>query len=125
MRQQSVLIKDVSTGTVETRISKLWNQEAKSTKTVERHHIEARETKSMVGKYQKFQKNFLEDKHTRLPRGQTTDKYNCNHNELLKEISPGEVPKQHAQINYKSIRNSKCETTRAKNTIEQKVSQSS
>ena len=47
---------DVSTGTVETRISKLWNQEAKSTKSVERHNIEARETKSMVRKYQKFQK---------------------------------------------------------------------
>ena len=53
--------KDVSTGTIETRISKLWNQEAKSMKTVERHNIEAREMKSMVRKYQKFQ-NFLEDK---------------------------------------------------------------
>ena len=42
---------------------------------------------------------------------------NCNHNKLLKEISPGEVPNYHAQINYKSTRDNKCETTRAKNTI--------
>ena len=81
--------KDVSTGTVETRILKLWNQEAKSTKTVGRHNIETRETKSMVRKYQKFQ-NFLEDKTYKTFTKSTTD--NCNCNELLKEISPGEVP---------------------------------
>ena len=50
---------------------------------------------------------------------------NCNCNELLKEISPGEVPNQHMQINYKSTLDNKCETTRAKNTIKRKVSQSS
>ena len=71
----------------------------------------------MVRKYQKFQ-IFSKTKHTRLSQSQTTDNYNCNHNELLKEISPGEVPKQHVQINYKSTRDNKCETTGAKNTIE-------
>ena len=45
---------------------------------------------------------------------------NCNHSELLKEISPGEVPNQHTQINYKSTCDNKCETTRAKSTIKQK-----
>ena len=48
---------------------------------------------------------------------------NCNHSELLKENSPGEVPNEQPQINYKSTRDNKCETTRAKNTIKQKVSQ--
>ena len=41
----------------------------------------------------------------------------CNHGELLKEISPGEVPNKQPQINYKSARDNKCETTKAKNTI--------
>ena len=50
---------DISTGTVETRILKWQNQEAKSTKTVGRHNTETREIKLMVRKYQKFQnKNF-------------------------------------------------------------------
>ena len=80
--------KDVSTGAM-TRILKLQNQEAKSTKTVGRHNIETRETKSMVRKYQKFQ-NFLENKTYKTFMKSTTD--NCNRNELLKEISPGEVP---------------------------------
>ena len=80
---------DVSIGTIETRISKLRNQEAKSTKTVRRHNTEARKTKSMVRKYQKFP-NFLENKTCKTPTKSTMD--NCNRNELLKEISPGEVP---------------------------------
>ena len=81
--------KDISTGTVETRISKLQNQEAKSTKTVRRHNIETREMKLMVRKYQKFQ-NFLENQTYKTHMRSTT--HNCNCNELLKEISPGEVP---------------------------------
>ena len=43
----------------------------------------------MVRKYQKFQ-NFLEYKTYKTFTKSTID--NCNHNELLKEISPGEVP---------------------------------
>ena len=43
----------------------------------------------MVRKYQKFQ-NFLENETYRTPTKSTMD--NCNHNELLKAISPGEVP---------------------------------
>ena len=62
--------KDVSTGTVETRISKLRNQEAKSTKTVGRHNIETRETKQMVRKYQKFQNFSQNQKPTRLTQSQ-------------------------------------------------------
>ena len=65
------------------------NQEANSTKTVKRHNTEIRKTKSMVRKYQKFQ-NFLKDKTYKTFTKSTTD--NCNHNEPLKEISPGEVP---------------------------------
>ena len=42
----------------------------------------------MVRKYQKFQ-NFLENKTYKTFTKSTTD--NCNCNELLKEISPGEV----------------------------------
>ena len=42
---------------------------------------------------------------------------NCNHSKLLKEISPGEVQNEHAQINYTSTGDNKCERTRAKNTI--------
>ena len=80
--------KDISTGAM-TRISKLRNKEAKSTKTVGRHNTETREMKSMVRKYQKFQ-NFLEDKTHKASTKSTMD--NCNYNELLKEISPGEVP---------------------------------
>ena len=84
--------KDISTGTVETRISKLWNQEAKSTKAVGRHNIETREMKQMVRKYQKFQKKFSKTKNLQDSHKLTTNNYNCNHNKLLKEISPGEVP---------------------------------
>ena len=43
----------------------------------------------MVRKYQKFQ-NFLKDKTHKASTKPTTD--NCNYNELLKKISPGEVP---------------------------------
>ena len=68
----------------------------------------------MVRKYQKFQ-IFLKDNTYKTPTKSTTD--NCNCNELLKDISPGEVPNQHVQIYYKSTRDNKCETTRAKNTI--------
>ena len=42
---------------------------------------------------------------------------NYNHSELLKENSPGEVPNKQPQKNYKSTRDNKCETTRAKSTI--------
>ena len=80
---------DISTGTVETRILKLQNQEAKSTKTVRRHNTETRKMKSMVRKYQKFQ-IFPKDKTYKTSTKWTKD--NCNCNELLKEISPGEVP---------------------------------
>ena len=50
---------------------------------------------------------------------------NCNHSEPLKENGLGEVPNKQPQINYKSTHDNKCETTRAKNTIKRKVSQSS
>ena len=72
-----------------TRISKLRNQEAKSTKTVGRHNTETRKTKSVVRKYQKFQ-NFLKNITYKTPTNSTND--NCNCNKLLKEISPREVP---------------------------------
>ena len=63
------VVTDISTGTVETRISKLWNQEAKSTKTVRRHNTKTRKIKLMVRKYQKFQ-IFSKKKVTRLLRSQ-------------------------------------------------------
>ena len=44
----------------------------------------------MVRRYQKFQFFFLENKTYKTSAKSTTD--NCNYNELLKEISPGEVP---------------------------------
>ena len=65
------VLRDVSTGAIETRISELWNQEAKSTKTVGRHNTETREMKLMERKHQKFQnflkrKNFREANHGQL-----------------------------------------------------------
>ena len=45
----------------------------------------------MVRKYQKFQ-IFLKNKTYKTFTKSTTDNNNCNCNELLKEISPGEVP---------------------------------
>ena len=74
----------------------------------------------MVRKHQKFQKNFLKTL-KQLLRKPTTNNY--NHCELLKENSPREVSNKQPQINYKSTCNNKCETTRAKNTTKQKVSQ--
>ena len=97
----SVLM-DVSTGTVETRISKLRNREANSTKitkTVRRHNTETREMKLMVRKRQKFQKKFQRKTHKAAAKTTTV---NCNHSKLLKEISPREVQNQHTQINYKN-----------------------
>ena len=79
---------DISTGTVETRILKLQNQEAKSTKTVRRHNTETREMKLIVRKYQKFRKKFQRKTHKASTKPTTV---NCNQSELLKEISPGEV----------------------------------
>ena len=60
----------------------------KSTKTVRRHNTETKEMKLMVRKYQKFQ-NFLKEKTHNVCAKPTMN--NCNHSELLKEISPGEV----------------------------------
>ena len=71
----------------------------------------------MVRKHQKFQ-NFLKKKNHKASTKPTTN--NCNHSKLLKEINPEEVQNQHAQINYKSTHDNKCETTRAKNTIKRK-----
>ena len=76
--------------------------------------METRKTKLMVRKYKKFA-NFLKEKTHKASMKPTT--VNCNHRKLLKEISPGEVQIQHAQINYKSTCDNKCETTRAKETL--------
>ena len=61
-----------------------------SAKTVRRYSTETGETKLMVRKYQTFQ-NFLKEKTHKASAKPTTN--NCNHSELLKEISPGEVQK--------------------------------
>ena len=65
----------------------MWNQEAKSTKTVGRHNTETREMKLIVRKYQKFQKFSQRKTHKASAKPATV---NCNDSELLKEISPGD-----------------------------------
>ena len=65
----TLVLRDVLTGTIETRISKLQNQEAKkrkrkTTRTVKRHNTETGEMKLMVRKHQKISKNFSQDTQT-------------------------------------------------------------
>ena len=66
----------------------------------------------MVRKHQKISNFSQRNSHTASTKPIMN---NCNHSELLKENSPGEVSNKQPQINYKSTCDNKCETTRAKN----------
>ena len=68
---------------VETRISKLQNQEAKSTKTVRRHNTETRRNEINGRKTPEISK-FSHRKTLKASSTPTTN--NCNHSKLIQEI---------------------------------------